>query len=132
MQKKWLVAGVSFILFGILLGAFGAHGLKSMLKDPVKLQSFETGVRYQLLHGIAFLGIIRIIDFVQDNLRSAYWLLMAGIILFSGSIYLLTLSNIFHAGGMSKWLGPITPIGGVLMLLGWTIVLIKIIQTKTN
>jgi uncharacterized membrane protein YgdD (TMEM256/DUF423 family) len=131
MQKKWLLYGVLFMFTGILLGAFGAHGLKTILHDATKIQSFETGVRYQLIHGVAFLAMIRIIDFLKDELRAVFRLLTIGVILFSGSIYLLTWCEVMKLVGWSKVLGPITPIGGVLLLTGWCMLLVKLIRTKS-
>ncbi len=100
----------------VVLGAFGAHALKSKL-DPSSLAAFETGVRYQFIHVLVllFTGTI-----VQENkmLFLAEKFFLAGIILFSGSIYLLSTKSIWTSHSVS-FLGPVTPLGGIFFLLGW-------------
>lgn len=93
----------------VALGAFGAHALKSSL-DAGALANFETGARYQMYHGLALLALGA---FPQQ--RRAPGFLLAGALVFSGSLYVLSLSG-------QTWLGAITPIGGVLMLVGWVLV----------
>ena len=94
---------------GVALGAFGAHALKAAL-SPAMLEVFETGVRYQMYHGLGLLALGALPAF-QSRSR-APGLLLAGTCVFSGSLYLLSFTGL-------KWLGAITPIGGVLMLAGW-------------
>ncbi len=103
-----LVAGLS-----VVLGAFGAHGLKGRL-SPERLTSFETGVRYQFYHGFALLlvGVLQAIGMASGWTTAAGWLFLGGVVLFSGSIYVLTF-------GGPRWLGPITPLGGLAFILGW-------------
>ena len=86
-------------------GAFGAHGLKSTL-TPSRLETFEIAVRYQMYHAIAIV--------LAGSLQApaAGWCFVAGIVIFSGSLYLLVLTDV-------GWLGAVTPIGGVLFLVGW-------------
>lgn len=113
MQSKY--AGIGAIIAGLAVafGAFGAHGLKDTLSDHY-LEVFETGVRYQMYHG---LGIL-LIALLSDRLSSARltrWsarLLLIGTVIFSGSLYILALSG-------TDWLGAITPLGGVAFLAGW-------------
>ena len=97
----------------VSLGAFAAHGLKSML-GPDLLATFQTGVQYHMYHALAMLAVgILVTQFpTQTGLRVAGYLFMAGILIFSGSLYVLALSGI-------RWLGAITPIGGVAFLAGW-------------
>jgi uncharacterized membrane protein YgdD (TMEM256/DUF423 family) len=123
MQRKILLWGIAFALVAVILGAFGAHALKTIL-SPEKLQSFETGVRYQLIHAIA---LILLALYSQQNaahhnfvkgIGFAAHFFIAGCFLFSGSIYGLALLSLIH----SKWamvLGPITPMGGLSFMLGW-------------
>ena len=98
-------------LFGFLavaLGAFGAHGLKSTLATLGTTDSFEIAVRYQFLHALAMLVVARLRPFQAG----AWWCFAAGILVFSGSLYVLALTGV-------KWLGAITPLGGVAFLAGW-------------
>ena len=92
----------------VALGAFGAHGLRSALESRGMLEVWNKAVFYQFVHAIALLvlGLYRTIN------RGAWWLLFAGILLFSGSLYLLALTNL-------RWLGAVTPLGGLCFLAGW-------------
>lgn len=106
----------------VLLGAFGAHGLKARL-TPEALASFETGVRYQLIHAIALFAAAWLAERSGGALplvAGALW--CAGMILFSGSIYLLATRTLL---GIEKWrwLGPVTPLGGLCLIAGWTVLL---------
>jgi uncharacterized membrane protein YgdD (TMEM256/DUF423 family) len=94
---------------GVALGAFGAHGLRARL-DARALEVWETAVRYQLVHAVALLALALSPHAAQ--LRTAGWLFAAGIALFSGSLYALAL-------GGPRWLGPVTPLGGLAFLAGW-------------
>ena len=98
---------------GVALGAFGAHALSARL-TPDLLQTFETGVRYHFYHAFALLAVAYAIGrWPQSNLPTiAGWLFVAGVLIFSGSLYLLALTGI-------RWLGAITPIGGVAFIAGW-------------
>ncbi len=103
-------------LTGVAMGAFGAHGLKTIL-SPEMLAVYKTAVDYQMWHALG-LGLIAIFyQQVPDSihLKRAGWLMFSGIILFSGSLYLLAILNI-------KWLGMLTPFGGVAFILAWTYV----------
>ena len=94
-------------------GAFGAHALKGRLTETA-LNSFETGVRYQMYHAIALLVVAALIAQYPNakNLVAVGWSFVAGVVLFSGSLYGLSLGNI-------KALGPVTPLGGVAFIMGW-------------
>lgn len=111
-MKTWLIVGASLAGLAVLLGAFGAHGLKSKV-SPEDLAIFETGVRYHMYHALGLL-LIGIIGFnvSQDVIQIPAYLISAGIIIFSGSLYLLVLTD-------TRWLGAITPIGGVCFIAGW-------------
>jgi len=113
MRSVFLFLSAICGLTGVALGAFGAHGLKNILTAEM-LAVYKTGVDYQMWHAVG-LGIIAAFrQQVPDSplLRWAGWLMFAGIVLFSGSLYLLAILNI-------KWLGMITPIGGVAFLAAW-------------
>lgn len=100
----------------IAIGAFGAHGLKQII-DGAALETFEVGVRYQMYHALAIL-ILGFAPWISEKLKkTVFWLFIIGIIFFSGSIYLLSLNSVlpFNAGKI----GFITPIGGLLFIIGW-------------
>jgi uncharacterized membrane protein YgdD (TMEM256/DUF423 family) len=114
-------------LIAVVLGAFGAHRLE-MLISPERIETFETGVRYQFYHTIMIALIGVLLHFREIKIwRTAAWLFVIGIILFSGSIYLLAIREIVDLG---SWLGPITPIGGTLFIAGWTCLLIGTFRNK--
>ncbi|AUC13781.1 hypothetical protein BTO06_00840 [Tenacibaculum sp. SZ-18] len=114
-----LTAASIFGALSIILGAFGAHALKKKLTLE-QLTSFETGVKYQMYHAIVLL----LIGFnFQSKLDNASLFFIIGIILFSFSIYGLVLSDAF--GKKIKILGPITPIGGLCLLIGWLLLLVN-------
>jgi uncharacterized membrane protein YgdD (TMEM256/DUF423 family) len=126
MNRSITITGIVIIVVAIILGAFGAHALKERL-EPEQLASFETGVRYAMYHGLAFL----VLGLSADRLPKLTWvfrLLFGGVILFSGSIFLLSLQSIM--GVEMKFLGPITPIGGLLLIVGWMILLVKLTSKK--
>jgi uncharacterized membrane protein YgdD (TMEM256/DUF423 family) len=100
------------MFLGVALGAFGAHGLKDILSDPMKAV-FETGVRYQMIHGLALFIVAWLSSRTPSSAVSmAGWCFLAGIIVFSGSLYLLSLT------GVKTW-GAVTPFGGLAFLAGW-------------
>ena len=127
MNKNVLVIAICFIVIAIILGAFGAHGLKEHVTSE-KLASFETGVKYQMYHGLALLVIGLNADKLAFSLTSFAGFIIMGTLLFSVSIYFLAIQEML---GMSlKFLGPITPIGGGLLIIGWVIFLVKIIRLR--
>lgn len=104
--------GCVFALAGVAAGAFGAHALRDMLPQSL-LAIFETGVRYQMYHAFALLATAVIAARrASRGVAAAGWLFTAGIVVFSGSLYLLAVTGV-------RWLGAITPLGGVAFLLGW-------------
>lgn len=108
----WLAVGAAAMLLGVVAGAFGAHGLASQL-DARSLQTFETAVRYHLIHGLGLLALgLLVRGGIGAPAAMAGFLMTAGIVLFSGSLYWLAL------GGPS-WLGPVTPLGGLCLIAGW-------------
>ena len=127
MDRKFVITGIILVFTGIILGAFGAHGLKKVLVDfPEKIASFETGVRYQMYAGFTFLVIGLNSDKFAFSLKTPFLLWVIGTIFFSFSIYFLALQPVL--GVSLKFLGPITPIGGLLLILGWVILLIKYLK----
>jgi len=127
MNKTIAITGVLLILCGIILGAFGAHALKELVSTS-KLASFETGVRYQLLQGMGLL-IIGLQSSLSFSLKIFYRLMLVGTLLFSFSIYLLTFSEVSNIP--TKLIGPITPIGGFLMICAWFHLVFKMIRPTT-
>lgn len=119
MEKRWLLIGFSLVFIGIILGAFGAHALKDALNDPDKLQSFETGVKYQIYHGLALISLVAVGRVFQLNFTTTYRFILIGVFCFSVSIYGLTIGHLIQFPALNKILGPITPIGGLLLLIGW-------------
>lgn len=119
MEKRWLLIGLSLIFIGIVLGAFGAHALKDTLNDSDKLQSFETGVKYQIYHGLALISLVAVERVFQLNFTTTYRFILIGVFCFSVSIYGLTIGHLIQFPALNKILGPITPIGGLLLLIGW-------------
>jgi uncharacterized membrane protein YgdD (TMEM256/DUF423 family) len=108
---------ILFCLSAVILGAFGAHALKEVLSES-QLNSFQTGIRYQFFHGLAILILSLNSKQFTDRLSSIIKIMSAGIILFSFSIYLLNIQNL--VGFSMSYLGPITPIGGLLLITSWT------------
>lgn len=104
--------GAVFGLLAVAAGAFGAHSLKAIL-DPDRLTIFETAARYQMYHALALLVCgLAARSFGERACRTAAWAFVAGILLFSGSLYALALSGL-------RWLGALTPLGGLAFLVGW-------------
>lgn len=115
----------------VALGALGAHALQSVL-SPERLDSFETGVRYQAWHALGLLAtqLIPESSLSGKSKRSISRLFGAGIICFSFSIYLLALRDVLGITAAAPILGPITPVGGLLLIAGWTVLFISLIRRK--
>lgn len=125
MEKKFYVIGALLLASGIILGAFGAHGLEGKIL-PENIDSYEVGVRFQMYHGLAFLILGTIVRRVDFSMKSVLGLLLVGTVLFSVSIYFLSIQSML---GMSlKFLGPITPLGGSLMIVGWVVFLVNLLR----
>ncbi len=121
------IAGIAALLAatGVLLGALGAHALKTVL-TPDQLLSFETAVRYQLYHALALLVIQGInVNNPLRNITTINNCMLAGTVCFSGSIYLLLATHI-------KALGPITPIGGLLLITAWILLAYNLLTSSTT
>ena len=113
MAKTFLLIAAISGLLAVLIGAFGAHGLKHRVTEDL-LVVYQTGVQYHFYHTIALLVVgLLLLQFPQaSGLVVSGWLFLAGIVIFSGSLYLMTLSGL-------RWLGAITPIGGLAFIAGW-------------
>lgn len=123
MDKKILSTGATLGMIAIILGAFGAHALKKVLSIE-QLSTFETGVRYQMYHALflLFIGLMKNISLKAK--KTIYFLVLFGILLFSGSIYLLATNDLTAFD--FKVIGFITPIGGLLLIVAWVILFINI------
>ena len=129
MNKSVLIKAAIFGVIAVIGGAFGAHALKEVLSTEY-LASFNTGVRYQLIHAVVLLVLFLLSDkFDLKQFKIASHLIFWGVILFSGSIYLLTLKNIIGAEWL-KFAGPITPIGGTLIIAGWVFIILGGMKIK--
>ncbi len=114
MERFFFISGAIAAFIGVALGAFGAHSLRTKL-SPEMLNIFEVGVRYQMYHALGLIAVAwAITRWPEANLNAAGWAFIVGIVVFSGSLYLLTLTD-------ARWLGAITPIGGLAFLIGWAI-----------
>lgn len=120
MHKKFMAAGAYLAAFGVALGAFGAHGLQKLTEDEKIIHGFQTGVQYHLWHSLALIlaGIVFAGDFSTRLLKWSARCFIAGIILFSGSLYLLSFLKI-RESSLTSVVGPVTPLGGVLFIAGW-------------
>ena len=129
MNKRILVLASILGLTSVIIGAFGAHGLKEVL-DAEQLQTFEVGVRYQMYHAL-FLLFIGFIDKISEKTKSTiFYLVFVGVIFFSGSIYGLATNNL--TGFDFSKIALITPIGGTLLIAAWAILLINFLKYKEN
>ena len=114
MDRFFFLAGAIAAFIAVALGAFGAHSLRTKL-SPEMLNIFEVGVRYQMYHALGLIAVAwAITRWPEANLNAAGWAFIVGIVIFSGSLYLLSITD-------TRWLGAITPIGGLAFLIGWAI-----------
>src|SRR5215204_4319602 len=113
MEKTFLLMASLFGALAVALGAFGAHALESRLSADL-LSTYEVGVRYHFYHALALLGIVAVISRWPEAGTAVWagWLFVAGILIFSGSLYILAFTGI-------RWMGAITPIGGAAFIAGW-------------
>jgi uncharacterized membrane protein YgdD (TMEM256/DUF423 family) len=125
MHKTFFVIGAVMAGLGVALGAFGAHGLKAALA-PDMLANFETGVRYQMYHALALLAVAwAAAQWQKPLLVTGGWLMVIGVVIFSGSLYLLSVTGL-------RWLGAVTPIGGVALIAGWGCLVVAVLRTRSS
>lgn len=125
--RSLLAAGCLGAGLAVILGAFGAHALKQRLAETA-LQTFETGVRYQMYHAFAILAAVWLAERLHSGLPlTAGWLFVAGVVLFSGSIYLLATRTLLGIESWA-WLGPVTPLGGLCFIAGWIVLAVAVLR----
>ena len=118
MKKKIILFGTAFACTAVILGAMGAHGVKALI-HPEQLETYETAVRYQLYHAFALLFLAAFAEKLHAKyIKYSFISFVLGIFFFSGSLYLLSLRTILAIENY-KWLGPITPFGGLCFMIGW-------------
>lgn len=129
MNKIILITATLLGVLSVVLGAFGAHVLKALISIE-SLQTFETGVRYQMYHAILLL-FIGSSNLINDNAKKwSYYFIIIGVLFFSGSIYGLATNELTSFD--FKTIGIITPIGGLLLILSWIILLINFLKVKVD
>ncbi len=127
MKNTTLIIGAIYGLLSVILGAFGAHALKKVISVE-KLISFETGVRYQMYSALFLLIVGYILKFETPSEKWISILMIAGTFLFSATIYLLAFSEV--AAIPTKIIGPITPLGGLLMIISWAMLIFYFVKNK--
>lgn len=121
MERTFFALGAAFAFLGVALGAFGAHGLRGTL-GAADLATFETGVRYQLIHALGLLAAAWASGrWPGGGVTVAGWLMAAGIVVFSGSLYVLVLTG-------TRWLGAVTPLGGLCFLVAWALLAVAAVR----
>lgn len=121
MGTGWFAAGALAAGLGVVLGAFGAHGLKSRV-EPELLSVFETGVRYHIYHALALLAVgLAASRWTSPLFGASGWLFVGGILIFSGSLYLMTFTG-------ARWLGAVTPVGGLAFIAGWALLAVAALR----
>jgi len=124
MKETVLAFGALYGGLAVIFGAFGAHALKKRMSEDL-LKSFETGVKYQMYHAIVLLILPQLIPFETGLEKNIGWCFIIGVLLFSFSIYGLCLTSM--NGNKWRFLGPITPLGGLLLVSGWMGLLVSVI-----
>ena len=127
MNRKLLILGAVLGFTAVLLGAFGAHGLQKIV-EPAAVDSFETGVRYQMYHAFLALLVGGVFTISPKAKKTLFYLLLAGVLLFSGSIYLL--STQAATGVDFTSIALLTPLGGLLLILGWGVLIVQFVKKK--
>lgn len=128
MNKRIIIFSAIFGALGVMLGAFGAHSLKKIL-SPDELEIWHTAVQYHFYHTFALLFLSTFARFRNKIINFSSYCFTAGILLFSGSLYLMALKDVLGWSNVS-FLGPITPIGGVFFILGWLSLLLAALRDK--
>jgi uncharacterized membrane protein YgdD (TMEM256/DUF423 family) len=128
MNKQIIITASLFGVLAVIAGAFGAHALRASL-SPKQLEVWQTAVQYQFYHVFALLFLSTFSRFKSKLITSIYYLFTFGIIFFSGSLYLLSCRDLLGMPGLAA-IGPITPIGGLLFIIGWVMLALAAIRNK--
>lgn len=129
MQKQFTIIGSLLGILAVALGAFGAHSLKSVIPD--QMDTFHTGVQYHFYHTIAIFVVVSLFEKLPKKaLNIAGLMFIAGVVCFSGSLYLLSCKELL--GINTRILGPVTPIGGTFFIIGWSILLWNAFKMEKN
>ena len=127
MKRIVLFSGAIYGSLSVIMGAFGAHALEKVLTLE-KLQSFEIGVKYQMYHAIVLLAVGFFFSFSSRVEQLMGWSFIVGVFLFSVSIYLLSLASVWEVNLSFLW--PVTPLGGLIMIIGWILLLLSIVKIE--
>jgi uncharacterized membrane protein YgdD (TMEM256/DUF423 family) len=128
MNKRIIITASLFGILAVILGAFGSHGLKDRV-GPDELKTWETAVNYQFYHVFALLFLSTFSRFRSHLINISSWCFTFGIILFSGFLYILAAKNILNIT-QTSFIGPVTPLGGLLFIIGWICLLLATIKNK--
>ncbi|MBD3748814.1 MAG: DUF423 domain-containing protein [Sphingobacteriales bacterium] len=128
MNKRIIITASVFGALAVILGAFGAHSLKKILSAD-QMEIWHTAVQYHFYHTFALLFLTTFARFKNNMINFSSYCFSLGIVFFSGSLYLLSLKDVFHWESANV-LGPITPIGGLFFILGWLSLLLAAIRDK--
>lgn len=127
--KNFMLFGIFLAASSVMLGAFGAHGLKGQI-EVASLESYKTGINYQMIHALALILFSSMSSLMSSRLgQMGAWTFVIGTLFFSGSIYLLTTRTLTGIG-FTSILGPMTPIGGMLLIVGWLLFFIAVLKNK--
>lgn len=129
MERNFFITGAVLGLLAVLLGAFGAHGLKELVPAE-SVASFETGVRYQMYHAFLLLIMGSLCKLNLKYSKTVYFLILIGVILFSGSIYLLSINSLTNFD--FRVIALLTPLGGSLLIIGWGVILLSFLKLKNK
>ena len=128
-MSKFIKVSILFCVVSVILGAFGSHLLKDLLSET-ELSSFKTGIRYQMFHGLAILILSLNSKKFTIKLKTSLLLMSIGTVLFSFSIYFLSINDLLSFS--MKFLGPITPIGGAILITSWIYLLLNVKNNDTT
>lgn len=130
MNKRIIITASLLGVLAVITGAFGAHGLKAVI-TTAQLEVWHTAVQYNFYHVFALLFLSTFARFKNNLIVAAYYFFTFGIILFSGSLYLMACRNLLGLNeGLTKVIGPITPVGGLLFILGWIMLALAALRHK--
>lgn len=127
MTRTLLITGAIFGALAVVLGAFGAHGLKNLV-DAQAIKTFETGVKYQMYHALLLIAVAHLPHLSVQAKTAVFYLVLTGVLMFSGSIYLLA-TNSMTAFDFKK-IGFVTPIGGTLLIAAWAVLIYQFFSWK--